>query len=306
MRCLLRVSLLLLALLQLNTIQRADESRVYSYQVRAVRIRGQADVPGAALGAGQDNGQALLPQAERWGSSDQVTQISDLLGHGVAEPVTGLLITPDTSGRVTADRVVYAGDQTLHLSFKAQSPSPDKEMHDLTLRIFRKGTAEPLIDAHLIAHTSRTTAIATPLRDSSDWLVVGITPTELEAGSAQESEKAFLLDESFTAPELVTRVEPEVPGLSKLLASEDERVAVEVIIDRDGSVRSPVVVRIPGDGEDLVIAALEAVVQWRWKPATKNGVPVPVYVTIVLHFRNNPDPPDAAADAPQNTHEAPK
>jgi TonB family protein len=285
MNRLLRVSLLLVVLFQLIPSQWADDARGYSYHVRVIRVRGAADVPGAALGSGKDNGQPLLPDAEHWGNPDQVLQIADLLGRGIAEPVTGLLISPDNLGDVRADRIIYAGAQALHVNFHAVAPTGDREQHDLTLRIFRKGTSEPLIDAHLIASTSRTTAIAAPLEESTEWLVVGITPIPVGLSYFQDKDKALLLDSPMTPPELLTRSDPFFPPAARARSPLDGKVILQVIVDRDGSVQSPVVLRVPENGEDLVISALEAVSRWRYKPALKDGVPVPVYISLVIRFQ---------------------
>jgi hypothetical protein len=97
--------LLLLSLAAIVTpLQWADEPQSFLYHVRVVRVRGQADAPGAALGIGKDNAEALLPQADAWGSTDQIMRVAELLGGGVPEAVTGVLIPADSAGRVSADR----------------------------------------------------------------------------------------------------------------------------------------------------------------------------------------------------------
>jgi TonB family protein len=284
--------LLLLSLTAIVTpLQGADESQSFLYHVRVVRVRGQADAPGAALGIGKDNAEALLPQADVWGSTEQIMRVAELLGGGVPEAVTGVLIPADSTGHVIADRVVYTGSRSLQLHFDAWAPLVDGTSHDLKLQIADEGSAEPLIDAHLMAQAGRTTAIAAPLENSGEWLVVGVTPIPMGMAFYQKSEKALVLDAGITPPELVSLVEPVFPAVARAGAPLDGRVVLQVIVDRDGRVRSPVVLRIPEGGVDLVLAALEAVDQWRYKPATKDGTPVPVYVAIVVRFRIEAEPP---------------
>jgi TonB family protein len=165
------------------------------------------------------------------------------------------------------------------------APVGDGTSHDLKLQIAEEGSAEPLIDAHLMAQAGRTTAIAAPLGNSGEWLVVGVTPIPTGMAFYQRSEKALVLGAGITPPELVSLVEPVFPDVARVRAPLDGRVILQVIVDRDGRVRSPVVLRIPEGGADLVLAALEAVDHWRYKPALKDGAPVPVYVAIVVRFR---------------------
>ena len=116
-------------------------------------------------------------------------------------------------------------------------------------------------------------------------MVVGVTPIPMGMAFYQRSEKALVLGAGITPPELVSLVEPVFPDVARARAPLDGSVILQVIVDRDGRVRSPVVLRIPEGGADLVLAALEAVDHWRYKPAAKDGAPVPVYVTIVVRFR---------------------
>lgn len=63
-------------------------------------------------------------------------------------------------------------------------------------------------------------------------------------------------------------------------------VIVEAILDETGRVKKAEVNMTDGaPDESLVTAALEAVKQWTYKPATKNGKPVKVRMTITVAFK---------------------
>jgi protein TonB len=77
-------------------------------------------------------------------------------------------------------------------------------------------------------------------------------------------------------------------------------VKLQAFIDTDGTVQAVEVLQaeVTQDGEAiaagdehdtqyLVTSAMEAVRQWRYEPATRNGVPVPVFLTIQTDFRLN-------------------
>ncbi len=77
-------------------------------------------------------------------------------------------------------------------------------------------------------------------------------------------------------PEIINRVEPDLkklPGAVPLGI-----VIIEAIIDRDGKICAARLLKSPpGPFADAHLAAVRG---WRFKPATLNGVPVPVYFVL--------------------------
>jgi protein TonB len=85
-----------------------------------------------------------------------------------------------------------------------------------------------------------------------------------------------------SAPKVLLKVDPEY--------SEDARkakyqgtVLLSVVVDEHGIVRDIRVLRPLGLGLDQ--KAVEAVVQWKFRPGTKDGKPVAVQATIEVNFR---------------------
>ena len=60
-------------------------------------------------------------------------------------------------------------------------------------------------------------------------------------------------------------------------------VMVTIIVDMKGVPQNPRIVRALGMGLDE--KALEAVRRYRFKPAMKDGKPVPVMITVEVNFR---------------------
>ncbi len=85
-----------------------------------------------------------------------------------------------------------------------------------------------------------------------------------------------------TNPILVHQVEPEFTDAARK-ARHQGMVKMNVIVDADGRVHDPRIVSSLGMGLDE--KALDAVKEWRFKPGTKDGRPVPVYATIEVLFR---------------------
>ena len=86
-------------------------------------------------------------------------------------------------------------------------------------------------------------------------------------------------------PVQLTRVPPTYPEEARKNRIQGV-VKVEAIIDETGHVKKAEVNVSDGDpDESLATAALEAVKQWTYKPATRNGKPVKVRMTITVNFK---------------------
>ncbi|GBC79716.1 hypothetical protein HRbin09_00942 [bacterium HR09] len=83
-------------------------------------------------------------------------------------------------------------------------------------------------------------------------------------------------------PRKIVHVAPTYPEIARKARIEGV-VILEIIVDKAGNVRDVRVLR--GLGMGLTEAAVEAVRQWRYEPATLNGRPVEVYITVTINFR---------------------
>lgn len=83
-------------------------------------------------------------------------------------------------------------------------------------------------------------------------------------------------------PQLVYQVEPHYSDEARR-ARYQGTVLLQIVVDPDGNVRDPRIVRSLGMGLDE--KALEAVQQWRFRPGTHNGAAVPVAAYIEVSFR---------------------
>lgn len=83
-------------------------------------------------------------------------------------------------------------------------------------------------------------------------------------------------------PIVIWQVEPEFTDEARK-AKYQGTVEISIIVDADGRVRDPRVVRPVGMGLDE--RALEAIKQWKFKPGMKDGRAVPVLAQIQVTFR---------------------
>jgi TonB family protein len=163
--------------------------------------------------------------------------------------------------------------------------SPLKDAH-LTLEPnFR---VEPDILA-LLKQKGVSDDVLSKLQRGSANLPPGTVPSPPQTDEAIPADPLSKLDagppkagKNITQPEIVAKMEPEYsdPARAACLQGSD---LLAVIIDDKGVPRDIKVVRPLGFGLDE--KAVEAVSKWRFRPATKNGVPVTVRANIQVNFR---------------------
>lgn len=98
--------------------------------------------------------------------------------------------------------------------------------------------------------------------------------------------------DTIEPPVKVTDVRPRYPD-SALRAHISGMVVIEATIDTRGHVRDAEVIRsVP----ELDGAAIEAVAQWRFSPARRNGTPIPTVMTVTVTFAVSGAPPVSSSD----------
>ena len=83
-------------------------------------------------------------------------------------------------------------------------------------------------------------------------------------------------------PEIIHRIQPQYTELARTTRLQGT-VIVQAVIDEQGRVVDIKVLKKLGMGLDQ--EAVEAVAQWRFKPATFHGRPVKVYYSLTVNFR---------------------
>ena len=87
---------------------------------------------------------------------------------------------------------------------------------------------------------------------------------------------------AVTEPVRIRYVEPNYPPVARRIRVQGS-VVLRATIDKNGVVTDVEVLKGPSRG--LTEAAVAAVKQWKYKPATLNGKPVAVYFNLTVHFR---------------------
>ena len=87
-----------------------------------------------------------------------------------------------------------------------------------------------------------------------------------------------------TPPALIDRVDPRYPRIAERVRVNGD-VQAEALVGIDGRVEEVRILEGSHSGVGFEDATEEAVLQWRYKPATKNGVRVRMWVQIRVPFR---------------------
>jgi TonB family protein len=91
----------------------------------------------------------------------------------------------------------------------------------------------------------------------------------------------------MSAPILIHFVSPDYPAVSAQKSGRTETVTVSCYIERDGTTSNVHTVRSgPNDlvSKSLRDSAVESVKHYKYKPAQKDGKPVPVKLDVVVSF----------------------
>ncbi|HWC66216.1 MAG TPA: TonB family protein [Thermoanaerobaculia bacterium] len=120
------------------------------------------------------------------------------------------------------------------------------------------------------------TAPATPAPAPASEFAAPAAPRA--KASADSDETPLRVGGAVSAPVLVKRIEPVIPASARRLLSASP-VVVEAVISPDGDVVSTRIVRSNPAADRAVVEALR---QWKYRPATLGGRPVPVYLTVTV------------------------
>ena len=119
------------------------------------------------------------------------------------------------------------------------------------------------------------------LRDQAAavWRAQGTKATPARPDSVST---AVRVGNGVTAPSVLYKVDPEYTEEARL-AKYQGTVVVSAEIGTDGLAYNMRAIR--GLGLGLDEKAIEAISQWKFRPGSKNGQPVPVMATIEVNFR---------------------
>jgi periplasmic protein TonB len=113
------------------------------------------------------------------------------------------------------------------------------------------------------------------------WCLSPGTPVRAADHGKDNSETVYDIGGDVQPPKLIHVVEPAFDPKSEA-AFTSGVVRIQIVVTLEGGVRDPKVVAGLNDRQDR--KAVEAVTQWRFKPALRQGEPVNVRATVEVNF----------------------
>lgn len=135
-----------------------------------------------------------------------------------------------------------------------------------------------LLDRSIARYTSRNNLLRTAIGFAVLLLVIGTVG--LRKGRAQEP--VYKVGGDVTSPHVSYKVDPQYTEEARS-AKIDGPVVLSVVVGTDGLAHDISIVKSLDAGLDR--KAAEAIEQWHFDPATRNGEPVAVRATIEVNFR---------------------
>ena len=123
--------------------------------------------------------------------------------------------------------------------------------------------------------TYRVNLGTSPLERNGQPASITIPPPPVDPNAGPEDNTLYYAGPDVTLPVLLSKFEPH--------SSTGGTVLVIATIDVTGKPVDPKVWQ--GPGADLNILAMQAVARWRFRPATKDGKPVPVTAQLEVKFQ---------------------
>jgi protein TonB len=168
-----------------------------------------------------------------------------------------------------------------------RAPAPLRKTEGGAHPSFRKEFPPAAFTAPTISDSNNPTEPASTGETGQDS--GGGNPEGVDGGTGTEQRTAVLEEGAaipvtgkVVAPQLILRVEPTYPDSGRI-ARIQGLVILEAIITTDGRVDEVRVLRSPSSL--LTDSAVAAVSRWRYHPATLNGLPVKVFLTVTVEFK---------------------
>jgi len=184
--------------------------------------------------------------------------------------------------RQQAEAMMAEREEDLRRSLEAQFPTPSPvPATQPTAAAAVPPTATPTVlpATPTPVATVPPTPTPVPTRARPTATPVPVTPTP-----AVREGDVVAAGPGVTQPELLKRVEPRLPPAARTLRAASE-VQLQLLVGIDGSVEEVRILKVDRPGMGFEKASEDAVRQWRYKPATKDGVKVRVWIAVRILFK---------------------
>jgi len=231
-----------------------------------------------------------LAVAREQACDERVLQLRAFSASSYAESLLSVLRLP-VLGPVSERALLglASGKETIRMRLFAILGEPARRPHLAVLLVCAVG-----VGAFLLPMGRAVNADPTPAPSPTAAVEPSPAPPKVSQLPKEiDGEPVVVIDESITPP-VPTLQGPPVYTEEARKARVQGVVILKTVIDTAGVVRDVEVLR--GLPMGLTEAAVEAVEQWRYEPAKRDGRPVPVYLTVTVQFSLREDPPGSPGE----------
>lgn len=220
---------------------------------------------------------------------ERVLQMRAFPASSYAESLLSVLRLPvlgPVSGRALLG--LASGKETIRMRLVTILGHPARRPHLAFLLTFVVGVGAFLLPMGRAVTADPTPAPSPAAVPATEAMRPPATPMPSQLPTEIDGEPIVMIGESIKPPVPIFQGQPVYPAEARK-ARVVGVVILRTIIDTAGVVRDVEVAR--GLPMGLSEAAVDAVKQWRYNPATLDSRPVPVYLTVTVRFSLREDPP---------------
>jgi len=213
---------------------------------------------------------------------DRQTKIEDLqkkLQASERRAEKGLLTSEDQSRQEELQQQIAAEEEAQRI----REAELEAERQTAAEEARRQADANQTATA-VVEEESRRAAVVTPT-SAPPMAESASAPTMVSKTTAQVDENAVVdLTELDSLPVVIREQKVEWPRAARF-SKRQGVVIVQATVDNDGLVEDVTVLRADDEEFGITQAVVDAVMQYRFKPGTKNGVPVKTHATVTKAYR---------------------
>jgi TonB family protein len=184
----------------------------------------------------------------------------------LASPVDG-----STQTTVTNERGAYAFPRVNVGQYNFEARLPGFVIHSRAMFVQTTPAVHDVV-LYLAFATVVEVSVAAPQASPAPVAAAAPSQTPIRVGGV------------IAAPELINQLKPVYPPGAYAKRAQDS-VQLDAVIGTDGTVKSLLMNPSQGGSNlELIQAAMDAVKQWRYRPALLNGAPIEIPITITVNF----------------------
>ena len=197
----------------------------------------------------------------------------------------GQLTGEDVRTREELQRQIEAEEETQRQREAELEAERRRAAEEAQQQAMAHQTATAVIEAAAVAASTPTRP---PTPTSAPSAIPTVEPTP-EPPAAQESrpaveESGFVDPTEVDSPPAVLKKSPVTWSRAAILSRRKGVVVLQTTVNASGLVDDVKVLRADHEGFGIPQAVMDAVMKYRFKPASRDGMPVTTYYSIVAHY----------------------